>query len=589
MRRFALLALLIAMPAQADPTLRALLPAEGMSNANLIETATGEMLVLVVDGPRAGLYRAQDGALKERLTAPDNLEAVWPAGSGFIGTRTEERPHFRSARAFIERRQVVSFTGDTAESRLLYETPQRVAELRVEPAPGAEAFYVLEPVEPRFKVLRFAGSGELEWEFDLGATRYADILGVPGGVLLRRQVAAGSWSTALLDEAGVLAWRTNQPVARRHAAFMAPTRAALPLELAAPGTHTAIIDVRDGKELSRLSVLTGSTLHGTRDGLLLTEVSMGQPYAARFLADGTRIWSRRLPIDYRPSILLDTAITARGELWMLAKPYGSAADGTNALVLLRTSAANPGRPGPCLDVDPDAVAALSLDLMTRHGTLTLLGAGSSSGPAPCPLASDMQRLEFLRQLAAVLGEKATLGAASAGRPRVLLRIDAKARPYERLAYNDDNGGRLCEPGRCPPPAVTYAASSGAGREVGNFLRQQLLPHLDRLEQLRVEFKALTGEEFVARDGFVMSAGKLELLEDAALFATLEKNAATLLREIKALPAEALSEYRSDAERSLRHLVLTPDAFGDQFTLQPITEIVATLRRLYLFEYRQKPR
>jgi hypothetical protein len=171
---------------------------------------------------------------------------------------------------------------------------------------------------------------------------------------------------------------------------------------------------------------------------------------------------------------------------------------------------------------------------------------------------------------------------------VLVRVDAKARPYERLAYNDDNGGRLCEPGKCPPPAVTYAASSNAGRELGNFLREQLLPHLDRLEQLRVEFKTLTGEEFVARDGYVMSAGKLELLKDADLFATLEKNAATLLRELEALPAEALSEYRGDAGRPLRQLVLTPDAFGDQFALQPISEIVATLRRLYLFEYRQKP-
>jgi hypothetical protein len=297
-------------------------------------------------------------------------------------------------------------------------------------------------------------------------------------------------------------------------------------------------------------------------------------------ADGTRSWSRRLPIDLRPSILFDTAITQRGELWMLGKPFGSAVQGTHQLLLLRTSAANPARPAVCMDVDPDEVAALAIGLMSRHGALPLLGVGSSSGPAPCPLESDMQRLEFLRQLAAVLGEQVTVTLAPTARPRIILRIDGKSRPYERVAYSDDNGRRACDPGKCPAPAVIYAASSSAGRELGTFMRQQLVPHLDRLEQLRAEFKALTGEDFVARDGLVMRAGRLELLNDAELFATLERNAALLVREAKGLPAETLSLYRSDADHTLRHLVVTPDAFGDQFVLQPIAEIGATLRQLY---------
>jgi hypothetical protein len=569
-----------ALACHADPTVRALLPADGVTRASLIETPAGEMLVLVVNGPRAGLYRAPDGVIKERITAPDGLEAAWPVAAGFIGTRIEGPTRSFPGKS-LEYHQVVSFDGFSTDSRVLYETPQRVAELRIEPALGAEAFYVLEESGQRYNVRRIAASGALEWEYDLGETSYADIVAIPGGVLVRRQVAPGRWSMAALDAAGDMSWQTSdKKAARSHAVFIAPTRAAVPLELPAPGSHLAIIDVRNGAELTRLTVMTGASLQATHDGLLLTEVALGQPYAARLQADGTRSWSRRLPIDLRPSILFDAAITQRSELWMLGKPFGSAVQGTHQLLLLRTSATNPARPAVCLDVDPDEVAALAIGLMTRHGALPLLGVGSSSGPAPCPLESDVQRLEFLRQLAAVLGEPVTVTRAPAARPRIILRVDGKSRPYERVAYSDDNGRRACDPGKCPAPAVIYAASSNAGRELGAFLRQQLVPHLDRLEQLRAEFKALTGEDFVARDGLVMRAGRLELLNDAELFATLERNAAMLVREVKRLPAETLSLYRSDADRTLRHLVVTPDAFGDQFVLRPISEIGVTLQQLY---------
>jgi hypothetical protein len=581
MRLFALLMLTAALACHADPTVRALLPANGVTEASLIETPAGEMLVLVVDGPRAGLYRAPDGAIKERVMAPDNLEAVWPVGAGFIGTRIEGAPRSFPGKA-AEHRQVVRFDGLSSDSRVLYETAQRAVELLIEPVPDADAFYVLENTAQRYNVRRIAGSGELEWEYDLGETSYADMLAIPGGVLLRRQMAPGRWSIAAFDDVGDMSWQTSdKKVARSRAAFIGPTRAAVPLELPAPGSHFAIIDVRNGKELTRQTVLTGSSLLSTHDGLLLTEVALGQPYAALFHADGTRSWWRRLPIDFRPSILLDTTITRRGELWMLGKPFGSPLEGTNQLLLLRTSAANPARPAVCLDVDPNEVAALAIDLMTRHGALILLGIGSSSGPAPCPMASDVQRLEFLRQFAAVLGEQPTITRpATPSQPRIVLRVDGKSRPYERVAYSDDNGRRACDPGKCPPSAVVYAANSNAGREFGTFLRQQLVPHLDRLEQLRAEFKALTGEDFMARDGFVMRAGQLELLNDVDLFTTLEKNAATLLREVQRLPAATLEQYRADADHSMRHLVLTPDAFGDQFALQPISEIGATLQRLY---------
>jgi hypothetical protein len=580
MRAFALLLLAAALTCHADPTVRALLPAEGVTRASLIETPAGEMLILVIDGPRAGLYRAPDGIIKERITAPDGLEATWPVAAGFIGTRIDG-PARRVPGKSLEHRQVVSFDGLSTASRVLYETPQRVAELQVQPALGGDAFYVLEATGQRHHVRRITGSAELEWEYDLGETSYADIVAIPGGVLVRRQVAPGRWSMAALDDAGDMSWQTSdKKAARRHAAFIAPARAAVPLDLPAPGSHLALIDLRNGSELTRLTVMTGSTLHATHDGLLLTDVALGQPYAARFQADGSRIWSRRLPIDLRPSTLFDTRVTQRGELWMLGKPFGNPVQGTNQLLLLRTSATQPSRPAVCLDVDPDEMAVLAIGLMTRHGALTLLGIGSSSGPSPCPLESDVQRLEFLRQLTATFGEPATVTRASAAQPRIILRVDGKSRPFERVTYSDDNGRRTCDPGKCPPPPVTYAASSSAGRELGTFLRQHLVPHLERLEQLRAEFKALTGEDFVARDGFVMRRGRLELLDDQELFATLERNAAILVSEVRRLPAETLSLYRSDADRTLRHLVLTPDAFGDQFVLRPISEIGATLQQLY---------
>jgi hypothetical protein len=287
---------------------------------------------------------------------------------------------------------------------------------------------------------------------------------------------------------------------------------------------------------------------GTRDGLFVTGMMLGQAYAGMLGRDGKFTWLRRYVEDKRIGQIHQATMTRNGNLVFATRERTptTMTPTTSIVVTDRTAASLAEARSRCLD--PRWTQSMEIaNRLRAHGLWV-------QPPKPEELLSndpgcseyEKQFISFMQALSAAL--PGTAPPTPDWQQTIAIRLIRTGEPVRLERYGAERTGY--------PSArvqLEFAVPYDRGAEFWKIVATQVHPHLDRMAGLDRHFFQMTRFQYA-----VWEEGTLDY---AQLFEQLETAARAVDERISKIPATQLAEIRSTGPAGWVPIVLRLEGFG----------------------------
>ncbi len=561
-------------------------------NSGLMAAADGKVLMRlsgISDEEPARIWSSlyvldSRGMVLQRIDFPQTEStAVTPYRNGFVARHYYTSPQCNPpcGRYIPGRSELVyhDLSHATAEPVVL---DRREGAIEIVGGLDRDELYVIDvesEADQRSRITRFDAEFQPVWSRSFRLLDWGSVTATDDGVVLEQQYYQPVTRFVLraIGRDGAERWNT-----------VVPERITGDVKYVPPGFIVAAATARLSPY--RFDATTGQMLPGvefppanfaapTEDGLLLVGPMLGQSYAAMMNADGSFAWRRRFTQDPVLRTFESGIMTNDGRLLLVAKGEFPS---QYSLVSVERDAASLelGRSACLSDASPHATEYDQR--LQRHGIYVVSPNAPADdsprrqterGPDGCPLVTESQYVEFMKELSLALPSPSSRMRA----PAIAIRLLKSGELPRLVSYGLGIGGWSGH-----GMHAEFAVPHDQGQEFSRLLLNVLRPHEARIIALR--------EQFVRRTNVYYGARIDETLHIQQALADLEAAAATLNERFDTMTPEQIGYVRGTQPTECVGAVLTPSAFGtghddDPYGARPLSDAVDTL--LHIAAMRRK--
>lgn len=526
------------------------------------------------------------GKILQRIDFPDTeFTTIVPYREGFVARHYFESQQCNPpcGRYIPGRSELVYFDLSEPEAEPIVIL-RRVGPVEVKSSPDRSELYLLSGPDTdgqwETHITRLDGSFKTAWSRSFGQAEFGSVIATDDGVAFTQYKSGTPTDYVLraIDRSGKDRWETKVPHRARSDFRFVPTGY---LVVPAGSRESPLwVNAKTGEILPDISLPPRDIAVPTQDGLLLVGPMLGQSYAAMMKADGTFAWMRRFNKDADLRMFKGGIMTRDGRLLLVAE--GDFPSRFSLVSVERDGASlELGRSACLTESSPDAADVDQR--LQRFGVYVVSPNAppvdpSSDSPEPrrngCPLVTEPQYVDFMRALVATL-EVAVPDRRRTPETAVLLLESGDTARLDRYGLGIGGwSGRQVYTG--------FSVPHDQGKGFARFLVEILWPHATRMVAFQAEFSRLTHVVYGA------SIKETANYQDA--LADLEAAAATLNKQIMAMPRDKIAYVLETRPTDCVGATLTPDGFGtgyddDPFGIRPLSDAVETL--LHIAELRRE--
>lgn len=526
---------------------------------------------------------APDGKVKQRLDLPTGMNAFFlPFANGFAMMQAVPRADCAPrCYGFSGPVQIVAYEHATdASAKLLYRPGLPFHSGRPYGTPDGRDLYVVEMGGAEFQITRIEANGKIAWQKRTAWFESGSFVATDDGVAFAQFLSpqAPDMVMRAIDREGQPSWETPFPgrvygeAVYSAAGFIAMQIYTL-TDREPNKSRVLIFDARTGQLTANVLLPSFAYASGTREGLLLTGMMLGQSYVGMLGRDGKFAWLRRYVEDKRIGQIHQATMTRNGNLVFATRERTptTMTPVTSIVVTDRTAASLGEARGGCLDAKWTQAVEIANELRARGLWVQPPQSADLLSNGPGCSAHEKQFISFMQALAAAM--PATTPQSPEWRQMIAVRLTPAGEKIRLESYAAERTGY--------PSArvqLDFAAPYDRAAEFWKIVATQVYPHLDRMAALDLHFLQMTR--------FQYGVWEKSELDYPQLFTQLETAARIVDEKIAKIPPAQLAEIRNTGPAGWVPIMLRLDGFGSgEGSLHPFAvadrtflDIVAENRR-----------
>ena len=499
-----------------------------------------------------------DGKVKQRLELPTGMNVFFlPYANGFAMMQAVPRADCAPrCHGFSGPVQIVAYEHATdTKAKVLYRPDLPFHSGRPYGTPDGRDLYVMEMGGPEFQITRIDSSGKIAWQKRTAWFESGSFVATDDGVAFAQFVTPNDPAMVMraIDREGRPSWETRFPGrVYGEALYSAAGFVAMQVYTFTDGVpdkqRLLFFDARTGQLTANVVVPPFAYATGTRDGLLVTGMMLGQSYVGMLGRDGKFAWLRRYVEDKKIGQIHQATMTRSGDLVFATRERmpTTVTPVMSIVVTDRTAASLAEARGGCLD--PKWTQSVELANKLRARGLSVQPPKSEELLSNDPGCSEREKqfISFMQALTAAM--PATTTPSPEWHQTIAVRLTPAGEAIRLESYRADRGGY-------PSSGVQldFAAPYDRAAEFWKVVATQVQPHLGRMTALDQHFLQMTQFQYA-----VWEDGELDYPQ---VFAQLETAARIVDERISKIPPAQLAEIRNTGPAGWVQILLRLEGFG----------------------------